>query len=71
MARVLDDTAILDAGVATVMDAPFPVVDIHASIESVKELLSRDRPAVLVRADGSIDAILTRYDLVRGLTGGL
>ncbi len=69
MARVLQDPSVLDQTVESVMQEPFPVVDGHASVEDVRALLSRRSPAVLVRSNGSIDAILTRYDLVRGLTG--
>ncbi len=69
MARVLQDPGVLDDPVESVMEEPFPVVDGHASVEEVKALLSRRSPAVLVRSNGSVDAILTRYDLVRGLTG--
>ena len=69
MAKVLEDAEVLDATVESVMEDPFPVIDRHASVSEVKRLLSKRSPAVLVRSNGSIDAILTRYDLVRGLTG--
>lgn len=68
MARVIEDPAVLDRSVETLMDAPFPVVDEHVGIGDVGRLLTRDNPAVLVRRDGKLVGILTRYDMVRHLT---
>lgn len=69
MGRVLDDPELLDAPVEDVMDSPFPVVDESASVEDVTKLLSRRNAAVLVRSDHGLDGIVTRFDLVRSLTG--
>ena len=51
------------------MDKPFPVVDSHLDAERAAQLLTRKNSAVLVREDGEIGGILTRYDLIRNLTG--
>jgi predicted transcriptional regulator len=37
--------------------------------EGAAHLLTRRNSAVLVRAEGEISGILTRYDLIRDLTG--
>ncbi|HET7551315.1 MAG TPA: cysteine synthase A [Gemmatimonadaceae bacterium] len=63
-ARALEDTKLLDATVSDVMDAPFPVVDGSQQLESVVKLLNKTNPAVLVRQNGRIGAIVTRSDVL-------
>jgi cystathionine beta-synthase len=63
-ARSLDNTKILDTTVSEVMDAPFPVVDVSQSVDSVAKLLSKSNPAVLVRDNGFVQGIVTRSDVL-------
>ena len=70
MARVLENTALLDHSVQELMDAPLPVVDAHVDLNALTRLLTRHNPAVLVRRDGTITGIITRYDVLRYVTGG-
>jgi len=63
-ARALEDTKLLDATISDVMDAPFPVVDGAQQLESVVKLLNKTNPAVLVRQNGRIGAIVTRSDVL-------
>lgn len=69
MAGVIEDPSVLDDEVETMMDAPFPVIDSHMDMNAVARLLTRSNPAVLVRRDGRLTGILTRYDVVEYLTG--
>jgi cystathionine beta-synthase len=69
MAKVLEDTKVLDQSVQHVMDAPLPVVDAHVELPAVTRLLSKN-PAVLVRRDGKLHGIVTRYDVMRYVTSG-
>ena len=69
MSSVIEDPGLLDRPVESIMDAPFPVVDSHMDAEGAAQLLTRKNSAVLVREDGEIGGILTRYDLIRDLTG--
>jgi cystathionine beta-synthase len=69
MAEVIADPALLDRPVEGVMEAPFPVVDSHLSADEATRLLGRRTPAVLVRDGGQLQGIVTRYDVVRTLTG--
>ncbi len=71
MAQVLEDPAILDQPVQDFMDPPLPVVDPHVDLTGVKHLLSRHNPAVLVRREGVLSGIVTRYDVLRYLTNGV
>ena len=69
MSSVIEDPELLDRPVESIMDAPFPVVDSHMDAEGAAQLLTRKNSAVLVRDVGEIGGILTRYDLIRNLTG--
>ncbi len=70
MARVLENPTVLDQPVQELMDAPLPVVDSHVDLNALTRLLSRQNPAVLVRRDGALAGILTRFDVLRYVTGG-
>jgi cystathionine beta-synthase len=69
MSSVIEDPELLDRPVESIMDGPFPVVDSHMDAEGAAQLLTRKNSAVLVRDAGEIGGILTRYDLIRNLTG--
>jgi len=69
MARVIEDPSILDASVEEVMDSPFPVLEDHVDSDEVTRFLQRGNAACLMRQDGEITGIVTRYDVVRTLTG--
>ncbi len=67
MAHVIENPAVLDESVASLMDAPFPSVDATVTLDGVGRMLTRQTPAVLVREDGRLAGIVTRYDVVRYL----
>ncbi len=69
MARALEQPATLDQPVGELMDAPFPVVDADLPVDRLTTLLTRETPAVLVRRDGKIAGIVTRYDVLHQLAG--
>ena len=66
-AKSLDDTKLLDATLAEVMDPPFPIVDAGQAAEAIAKLLSKSNPAVLVRGNGSFIGIVTRSDMLHYL----
>ncbi|MGH7447931.1 MAG: pyridoxal-phosphate dependent enzyme [Longimicrobiales bacterium] len=68
MARIIEDQAALDQPVESIMEPAFPVVDGKLPMSGVSRLLTRQCPAVLVRSDGALTGIITRYDVVRYLT---
>ncbi|MFI5278879.1 MAG: pyridoxal-phosphate dependent enzyme [Gemmatimonadales bacterium] len=69
MARSLENAGVLDKPVADVMGPPYPVVDALLPIERLTAFLSRESPAVLVRRDGKLTGIVTRYDVLRHVSG--
>src|SRR6266508_1177120 len=69
MARAIGQPKILDSPVRDVMDSPFPVVDGESPVALLTTLLSRTTPAALVRRNGKVVGIVTRYDLLHQLAG--
>jgi cystathionine beta-synthase len=69
MAKALEEPATLDQPVGDVMDPPFTVVDGDLPVDRLTMLLSRETPAVLVRRDGQLAGIVTRYDVLHQLAG--
>ena len=65
--RSLEDTRILEESVASVMDAPFPSVDVQLPAEQVMGLLTRRNRAVLVRDGKVLRGIITRGDMIHHL----
>ncbi len=69
MARVIESPTLIDHPVHEVMDAPFPVVDATVDLPAITRLLTRQNPAVLVRREGELSGIITRYDVLHYITG--
>jgi cystathionine beta-synthase len=63
----LADPKTLDKTVSDVMDQPFPVVEADAPVESVAKLLSKSNRAVLMKKDGLVQGIVTRFDVLEYL----
>jgi cystathionine beta-synthase len=69
MARVLEDSGLLDRPAAEVMAGPFPVVDADVPLDRLVTLLSKETPAALVREGGRLIGIVNRYDVLREVAG--
>jgi cystathionine beta-synthase len=67
--KSLEDPKTLDLTVSDVMDQPFPVVEAGQPVESVAKLLSKSNRAVLMRKDGVLQGIVTRFDVLEYLMG--
>ena len=65
----LADPKTLDRPVESMMHEPLPVVASDEAMDRVTKLLARN-PAVLVRQNGSVVGILTRYDMLQFIAGG-
>ena len=52
------------------MEPPYPVVDGHIDLEEATRLLLLSNAACLVRGNGGLSGIVTRYDVVRSLALG-
>jgi len=69
MTRALAQPTLLDRPVREVMEQPFPEVAADTSAERVGSMLSRESPATLVRKDGKLIGIVSRYDVLQQLIG--
>ena len=63
-AEALENAKVLDQAVADVMESPYPTVDASQGVDSIVKILTKANPAVLVRADGAIQGVVTRSDLL-------
>ncbi|MGQ0703164.1 MAG: pyridoxal-phosphate dependent enzyme [Gemmatimonadales bacterium] len=69
MTGALAQPAILDHPVREVMEQPFPVVDASFPTDRLAPMLTRESPATLVRKNGKLIGIVSRYDLLQQLIG--
>jgi len=69
IARALGDARLLERSVGEVMQPPFPVVDAALPFERLNTLLSHETQAALVRKDGRLIGLVTRYDVLRQVAG--
>jgi len=69
IARALGDAQLLERSVGDVMQPPFPVVDAGLPFERLSTLLSHETQAALVRKDGRLVGLVTRYDVLRQVAG--
>ncbi len=66
---VLQDSSALDRPVDSVMADPLPVIPADQPLEQVTRLLAQRNPAVLVRENGAVVGILTRFDMLQFIAG--
>ncbi len=66
----LQNPGVLDQPAESIMSEPLPVVAADAPVEHVARMLTARAPAVLVRQDGALTGILTRFDLLHFIAGG-
>ncbi len=69
MAQTVADASLLEQAVRDLMEAPYPVIDEAFPLDRLTALLSRETPAVLVRRNGELKGIVTRYDLLHQIAG--
>ncbi|MBA3761230.1 MAG: pyridoxal-phosphate dependent enzyme [Gemmatimonadales bacterium] len=69
MTRALAQPSLLDRPVREVMEAPFPEVEANCPTDRLGGMLTRESPAALVRKDGTLIGIVSRYDVLQQLIG--
>ncbi|HEY6867228.1 MAG TPA: cystathionine beta-synthase [Candidatus Eisenbacteria bacterium] len=67
---VLGDATALERPVESLMGDPLPVVRSDQPVDDVTRLLAARNPAVLVRENGTVVGILTRFDMLQFIAGG-
>jgi cystathionine beta-synthase len=68
--HALQDATALDQPVESLMSDPLPVVPSDEPVDRITRLLTSKSPAVLVRENGSVVGILTRFDMLQFIAGG-
>ncbi|HEX8597136.1 MAG TPA: cystathionine beta-synthase [Chloroflexia bacterium] len=68
--RVFRDPSLIDAKVESVMDSPFPLVDVAEEVERVVPALLANNSAVLVEEAGQPVGLITRSDLLEFVAHG-
>ncbi|MGH7631024.1 MAG: pyridoxal-phosphate dependent enzyme [Gemmatimonadales bacterium] len=69
MTKALAQPALLDRPVREVMEAPLPVIEASFPTDRLGPMLTRESPAALVRKDGQLVGIVSRYDVLQQLIG--
>ncbi len=69
MTRALEQPTLLDRPVREVMEDPFPVVEASLTLDRLAPLLTRESPAALVKVNGALAGIVSRYDLLQVMIG--
>jgi cystathionine beta-synthase len=69
MQQALAQPALLDRPVREVMDGPLPVVEASLPSDRLAPMLTRESPAALVRKDGKLVGIVSRFDILEQLIG--
>jgi len=65
--KSLADPKVLDQTMSDAMDQPFPTVESDQPVESVAKLLSKSNRAVLMKKNGVVQGIVTRFDVLEYL----
>jgi len=69
MTRALSQPSLLDRPVREVMAPPLPSVDAQTPTDRLAPILTRESPAALVRKEGELIGIVSRYDVLQQLIG--
>jgi len=65
---LLENPAIRSGKVEEISTAPFPFVDLNASIDKVSSLINKENAAVLVEDERKNFAIITQYDIINAIS---
>jgi cystathionine beta-synthase len=69
LSRLMVEPEIKSSMVKDVMEAPFPIIDSHLTVEEMSAKMGKEVKALLVRDDAGDFQIITRSDLLMAVTG--
>lgn len=69
MTKALAQPSLLDRPVRELMEPPLPIVDYSFPTDRLAPLLTKETPAALVRKDGKLIGIVSRYDVLQQMIG--
>ncbi|WP_345951044.1 MULTISPECIES: pyridoxal-phosphate dependent enzyme [unclassified Mucilaginibacter] len=65
---LLENPALKSQPVQTITTAPFPFVDLNASIDKISSMINKDNIAVLVEDEEGKIEIITQYDIINAIS---
>ncbi len=65
--KLLENPELKELPVRNIMEAPFPVVQEHITVEEISKLFNRETQAVLVAYDKDKHHIITKQDLIQAI----
>ncbi len=68
LSGLLENPTMKTVPLSEIMSAPFPLVDMNASIDKISSLINKENSAVLVN-DGEKLHIITEYDIIQAIAG--
>src|ERR1700759_2607697 len=66
---LLENPALKSYPVQTITTAPFPFVDLNASIDKISSMINKDNIAVLIEDESGRIEIITQYDIINAISG--
>ncbi len=66
--KLIDDPSVKNEPVESIMSYPFPFVMPYTTLDAMTKMITKDNPALLVKLDDNSIDIITKYDLIAGLT---
>ena len=65
--KLINDNDIKNKKVSDIMQKAFPIVDVHATIDEISKLITKDNNAVLMRDLGGNTHIITKHDVIQAV----
>ena len=65
--KMIDTPNLKSNTIESVMQAPFPFVEIHTSMEEISKKINRENSAVLVKESSGNIHIITKHDIIRAI----
>jgi len=66
--QIINQPELKDARVKDLMQAPFPIVDLYATIDEIAQYITKDNNAVLTRDMLGDYHIITKYDIIQSVS---
>jgi cystathionine beta-synthase len=65
---LLENPSLKSQPIKTITTAPFPFVDLNASIDKISAMINKDNIAVLVEDEQGMIEIITQYDIINAIS---
>jgi cystathionine beta-synthase len=66
-AKLIENPALKDEAIEKIMDKPFPMVHLDATIEDISALINKETSAVMVKDNAGNTHIITKHDIIKSI----